>query len=235
LTNTEKVATSEDGLTFGEGIPPTTYSYDSRNILLPDGTWRRYIFNDATDEVTSMSSTDGAHFTDDEGVRYTLQVDDKGTMGVFDVFTTPAGNVVMLYLGDLNGLNNLRRAVSTDGGWTFIFDRGDVLGDASLGGGANSFVDPYSILLPSGRRRLFTMKQGAIYSFISDEPFSNFILEPGVRLSPEDFTEFEVTGLFDPKVILLPDGRYRMYVTATIQAADGSQRQAIVSATTPAP
>jgi hypothetical protein len=37
-----------------------------------------------------------------------------------------------------------------------------------------------------------------------------------------------VQGLFDPTVIRLPDGRFRMYVTGQIDAT----RQAVLSATT---
>lgn len=41
-------------------------------------------------------------------------------------------------------------------------------------------------------------------------------------------TEFPVTGLFDPTVVRLPKGHYRMYVTAQVDA----NRQALVRATT---
>ncbi len=137
----------------------------------------------------------------------------------------------MVYLGDLPGSNNLRRAVSADNGWTFTFDRANVLGDAALGGGSNSFVDPKLIELPDERVRLIVMKQGSIYSFIADDNLETFTEEPGARLSSSDFIEFSVGALFDPVVVRLPDGRYRMFVTAGF--ADGQEHQALVSATTP--
>ena len=83
-----------------------------------------------------------------------LHPDDKGWMGVYDVYVDQQDRVVLLYLGDKDGLNNVRRAVSTDQGWTFTFQRGDVLGDAAdaRARGANAaFVDQKSTLLHDGR------------------------------------------------------------------------------------
>lgn len=229
--NRNKIATAEDGLNFGEGVEATTYAFDSHNVPLPDGTWRRYLYDNRSGQMTSMSSTDGIRFTPEQGVRYAPQENDKGTLGVYDFHVTASGTVVMVYLADLPGLNNLRRAVSTDNGWTFTFDRADLLGDAALGGGSNSFVDPKLIALPDGRVRLIAMKQGSIYSFIADDNLETFTQEPGARLSPADFTEFSVGAFFDPVVVRLPDGRYRMFMTAGF--ADGQEHQALVSATTP--
>lgn len=230
-TGQPEVATAADGLNFGVGAFPTAYPFDSRNTLLPDGTWRRYLYDNRAAQMTSESSTDGAHFTPDAGVRYTPSEHDNGTLGVYDFHVASSGAVIMVYLGDLMGQNNLRRAVSSDNGWTFTFDRGDVLGDGALGGGANSFVDPKLITLPDGRVRLLTMKMGAVYSFVADDDLETFTQEPGMRLAPGDFTEFEVRGLFDPVIVRLPDGRYRIYVTAAI--GDDPEHQALVSATNP--
>ena len=227
----DRVASAADGLNFAPATPPSAFAYDSRNTLLPDGTWRRYMLDPRTSQFTSMSSTDGLHFAADPGIRYSAQLDDHGSVGVYDAFADPQGGVVLQYLGDLMGLNNLRRAYSTDGGLTFMFERGDVLGDASLGGGPNSYVDPKTLLLPDGRRRLFTMKQGTIYSFISNSALTSFTLETGARLLPSDFTEVSVHAFFDPVVLQLPDGRYRMYVTASVGHASGPDTQALVSAT----
>ncbi|MGH3054188.1 MAG: hypothetical protein ACRDL7_04325, partial [Gaiellaceae bacterium] len=118
-------------------------------------------------------------------------------------------------------------------GLTFMFDRADVLGDAAAGGGPNSYVDPKTVLLSDGRRRLFTMKQGTIYSFIGAADLTTVTPEPGVRIRPTDFTELTVGAFYDPVVLRLPDGRYRMYVTAGLVAANGStDHQALVSAST---
>jgi hypothetical protein len=240
------VATSPDGLNFLTGRPVTDADdpHFPYKVHLPGGKWRKYFFDVQTAQLKSQSSTDGIHYAVDAGVRYRLQPADNGTMGVRDLYVDPSGGVVLLYIGDMGGVNNVRRAYSPpgDNGWTFTFEDGNVMGDADAGGGGNSYVDPKSILLPDGRRRLFTMKQGPlppqpgkravgkIYSFISQDGKS-YELEPGVRLQPDDFTELAVWSLNDPVVVRLPDRRYRMYVAALVSDANGT-RVSIVSATT---
>ncbi|MFQ5343338.1 MAG: sialidase family protein, partial [Anaerolineae bacterium] len=240
------VATSSDGLSFSAGRPPTEVDnpHHPFHVRLPDGAWRKYLF-DQVEGLKSESSPDGIHYTPDPGVRYTLQPGDNGTAGVHDQYVDPAGGVVLLYIGDMGGVNNVRRAYSPpgDNGWTFAFEDDNVLGDVDAGGGGNSYVDPKSILLPDGRRRLFTMRggpappqpgvraAGAIYSFISDDG-KTYALEPGVRLTPDAFTEFDVWSLNDPVVVRLPDGRYRMYVAALVTDGPGDNQWVIVSATT---
>lgn len=241
----EMLATSTDGLSFSKGSTPVNRANDPTRTLLPNGVWRKYLFEPQTGLLKSSSSTTGLTFSSDPGVRYTLQAADKGTNGVWDVFVDSKGGVVLLYLADLPGLNNLRRAYSQpgDNGSTFTFDRGNVLGDSGAGGGSNSYVDPKSLLLADGRRRLFVMKGGSlppqppvrsccqIYSFITEDG-RIFKLEEGIRLAPSQFTEFPVYSLNDPWVILLPDGRFRMYVAALVGDGSGGSKFVIVSAST---
>jgi hypothetical protein len=211
----QRVATSTDGLSFGAGSDQTNSNRtaDPRRTRLPDGTWRLYQWNNAGRTMGSFRSADGVSFTAETGVRYAPTADDHNTVGVYEAFTE-SSQVVLLYLGDLMGLNNLRRAVSTDNGVTFTFDRGNVLGDSSLGGGAQSFVDPESLPLPDGRRRLFVMKQGSIYSFISAGSSQSFTQESGTHLTPASITQASVQTLYDPSPVQLPDGRFRIYVAA---------------------
>ncbi|MBI4748123.1 MAG: hypothetical protein HY774_06510 [Acidobacteria bacterium] len=225
----ELLSISTDGLTFPPGTQPTSSANDPRRTLLPDGTWRKYQFDLQRKEMRSQFSTDGLIFRPEDGVRYLPQPADNNTLGVYDVFSETNGQVTMLYIGDLMGLNNVRQAVSTDNGRTFVFERDNVLGDATAGGGPNSYVDQKSIQLPDGRRRLFVMKKGVIYSFIRTADTSAFSLEPGTRLSPSDFTDISLISLHDPLVVRLPDGRFRMYVAGAVAGGD---RQVIVSATT---
>ena len=131
----------------------------------------------------------------------------------------------------------LRRAYSPpgDNGNTFTFEHGNVLGDDDAGGGGQTFVDINSVALPDGTRRMFAMRGGTdIYSFISDADHTTFTWEPGVSLSTSDFTEFEVQSLHDPMVVVLPDGRYRMYVAARLVGSDEGTFS-VVSAVTAAP
>jgi hypothetical protein len=82
------------------------------------------------------------------------------------------------------------------------------------------------------------MKTGNIYTFVSIDDGETFKLE-GVALSPDDFSELNVSSLHDPQIVQLPDGRLRIYVTALLKNEDESKpqpteelHQVIVSATT---
>lgn len=207
-----------------------------RAHTLPDGTCRAYGYNNTKGlgagetGMTSRSAQDCITFTSDTGTRYDLQPDDNGSLGVYDFFNDNVGGVVMLYIGDLYGVNNVRRAYSTDNGWTFTFTNSNVLSDAELGGGSKSYVDEKTIRLSDGRVRLIAMRQGTIYSFISTDDGKTFSQEAGTRMTPSDFTEFELSSFNDPQIIQLPDGRYRIYATAYF--ADRERLPVIVSATT---
>ena len=120
-------ATAADGLIFGGGAPYDTFAFDSRNTLLPDGTWRRYVPPLNGNVIGSMSSIDGVQFTEDAGARYILHESDNGWMGVNTVFTNSLGDVVWIYLGDKAGRNNARVAYSTDGGDSFEFLNSNVI------------------------------------------------------------------------------------------------------------
>jgi hypothetical protein len=216
------VSTSEDGLLFGTGRTPTEWRHDPRVLVLPepDGlglpVYRRYL-REPDSTFISESSSDGVRFTRDPGVRYNPRPEDL-PVGVYDHFVDSSGGVVLLYIGDMQGVNNVRRASSApgDNGWTFDFEDGDPLRDAGLGGGPNSYVDQKSIRLPDGRRRLFVMKRGSIYSFMSEDEGVTFTLEPGPILRPEDFREMKIRSLHDPWPVLLPDGRVRIYLHGSV-------------------
>jgi hypothetical protein len=209
------VRIANDGLNFGAATEATSWKNDSRNTLMPYGKrWRRYQYDPHTTLMTSSVSSDGANFIAESGTRYAPQPDDHSVIGVYDLFSNHNGDVVLLYIGDLTGRNNVRRAVSHDGGLTFAFDHGNVLGDDNAGGGPNSFVDEKSLRLPDGRLRLFTMRKTVIYSFISNDDGLTFAFEPGARLQFADYKEATLTSLNDPVVVHLPDGRYRMYVAS---------------------
>ena len=233
-THRQMVATSTDGMKFSEGAAPRgiRHPFDTR---LPDGTWRRYSWDQRARVFTSSSSKDGAHYTPDVGVRYTPHESDRGMCGIHDWFSDARGGVVLLYLGDMRGANNVRRAYSTDGGNTFTYTGGNVLGDADAGGGGRSYVDQHSIALPDGRRRLTCMKACDVFSFISEDDGRTFQIEPGVRLRRGDFTEFTARCLNDPVLVRLRDGRYRIYVATQIAGAAGGERPVIVSATSASP
>jgi hypothetical protein len=229
---------SSDGLSFST---PTVLTYnnrsvDSRKTLMPDGvTWRLYQLDLNTKAMTSYSSTNGNTFTADTGTRYAPASGDNNSIGVYDSYVAADNSLIMIYVGDLFGKNNLRMARSTDNGLTFTFLKGNVLGDDDAGGGGNTFIDNKTILLADGRRRMITMRANEIHSFISSDGV-NYTRENGVRLKTSDFAAAGVTiySLNDPVMVRTKEGGYRVYVAASTSAttseAPGNTNWVIVSA-----
>jgi hypothetical protein len=236
--NTTRFQSSGDGLSFSG---PTVLSYanravDSRKTLMPDGrTWRLYQYDLSAKVMTSYSSQDGNQFTADTGIRYAPASGDNNSLGVYDSYVASDNSVILIYVGDLTGKNNLRMARSTDNGLSFSFLKGNVLGDDEAGGGGSSFIDNKTLLLADGRRRMVTMRANEIHSFISSDGLS-YVREPGVRLKTADFASVGVTvySLNDPVMVRTRDGKYRVYVAAATAAAanegPGNTNWAIVSA-----
>ncbi len=242
--SSQYIATSDDDLLFSDRGERVTGAVGGqfRAKQLPDGTWRGYGY-DTTKGVnkgclTSQSSKDGITYTNDGGCRYTPQEDDKGTIGVYDFFADAKSNIVLLYIGDMFGSNNVRRAYSTDGGWTFTFTNGNVLGDEAFAGGPSSYVDEKVLVLPDHRVFLVAMQQGTIYGFISEDDGVSFQRYKEAVLETDDFSSEEygtVRSLHDPQIDHLKDGRYRIYVAAYFNGKSESKDDDvynIVSATT---
>jgi hypothetical protein len=236
--NNIRYQSASDGLSFA-GPTLVTYqnrSVDSRKTLMPDGrTWRLYQYDLAAKVMTSYSSTDGNTFTADTGTRYAPAAGDNNSIGVYDSYVASDNSVILIYVGDLTGKNNLRMARSTDNGLTFTFFKGNVLGDDDAGGGASSFIDNKTLLLADGRRRMVTMRSKEIHSFISSDGI-NYTRESGVRLKTSDFASVGVTiySLNDPVMVRTKDGSYRVYVAAatsnTTDEGPTNTNWAIVSA-----
>ncbi len=277
------VIVSEDGLSFDRsaavdyqsprrGVSEDIIRNDPRYKLMPaeeDGgpVWRR--FNATPEGLTTETSSDGISFLRDDGYVYTYHNEgegyenDNGLIGYNDVHPTPDGRLVFTYIGDMqpDGYNNVRMAISTDNGRTFLWEKANVLDDARLvdegGHQACAYVDPKPTVLPDGRIWYFLMTQdcmppapevgrstGYIHSFLAEDGV-NFVHDEGIRLQPSDFDwdtfGFVVYSLNDPTVVRLTDGRYRMYVTARIcesqtpadctEGGAGDMREALVSAT----
>lgn len=238
-------AVSEDGLTFPAGETPTDWELDPRGTRLPDGTWRRYAYVPSVEAFRSHASEDGITYAPDDGtIHYSIQPEDENWVGVYTAFTNSNDEVTLIYLGAQPG--TARRAISTDGGDTFIFDQANLLGDEEYKECKWVHWDPRALVLDDGRVRLFTMVQGpqaalpgsravgTVYSFISGDGTDEFTLEAGARLQPSDFSDLHLWSLHDPWVIELPDGRFRMYVAAKASddSAGNNLRSVIVSATT---
>jgi hypothetical protein len=198
------------------------------------------------------------NFVPDPGIRV-----DKATNAWASVAVQPDGRLVFTYIGDMgpDGYNNVRMAISTDNGKTFDWEEANILDDAQLvdagGHSSCSYVDPKPTVLEDGAIWYFVMTQaceppapslgratGYIHSFYSSDGV-HFTKDEGIRLQPSDFDwetfGFVVYSLNDPTVVRLVDGRFRMFVTATVcESQDpfdcevggaGNIRSVLVSAT----
>jgi hypothetical protein len=240
------------GLTFDEGEPyqRRTHSTDW-GLLMPEPDengkyfWRRYILT--SDGMESEITYDGDEYEKEEEYRYELQEDD-GQIGYYDLFVNNHGEVILLYIANMvTDEEHTVLAVSTDNGVTFELVDENPLNDQGTGSKGLNQRDPRFTVLDDGTAKLFTMVQGPsppipgtrasgyIYSFTTEDGH-DYELDPGIRLQTSDFTEFDVWSLNDPHTLLLPDGRFRIYVTGLIADESGNSetgyKEVILSATT---
>ncbi|MEI6206555.1 MAG: VCBS repeat-containing protein [Desulfuromonadales bacterium] len=241
VDGSEAFQSSTDGLTFSNPTPLTlnNRSVDSRRTRLTDGTWRLYMMNQNTGVMTSYFSSDGNVFGPslESGTRYSATADDKLSgatpyTGVYDFYYAGDGALILVYLGDLMGKNNLRMAKSIDNGVTFTWVKGNVLGDDNTG---YAFVDNKTIRLADGRTRMFTMRSGQLQSFVTSDGYT-WSREVGTRISYRDFTSVGLTlySLNDPVPVFDKNSNLKVYVAAATAAnanTAGNTNWAIVSTT----
>jgi hypothetical protein len=211
------VAIAPDTLTFGAPAVEKTHEYDPRRTELPDGNWRMYVTKKDSAVLVSQYSTDGVTFAEEAGARYSGHASDNGTIGITDAYADEKGGVILLYIGDMMGKNNVRRAYSADNGQSFTFEDDNVFGDLNAGGGGKSYVDQFTGPLPDGSRRALVMSSGTIYSFTSQDGGKTYTKDNGIRLQPSSFPQFKVVSLHDPSFVILPDGRHRIYVCGKLE------------------
>jgi hypothetical protein len=166
--------------------------------------------------MNSSISNDGINFTNEPGIRYVPVDNDNNSLGVYDIYKMPDNSITMLYVGDLLGLNNARKAISTDSGRTFTRVQTNFLADSGvvLQNPGSSYVDIKSISLGGSKRRLISMRGGyGIYSFTSNDYGSSYSYDTILftRAQASAVTGYNLTGMYDPCLILLDDGRYRVY------------------------
>lgn len=225
----------DDGLTFSRlNTDPNKYA---SGIQLPDGTYRLYYLDQTDKTVKSKSSKDNITYTDDPGVRYAPEGDEIGSdgfIGVYTYFIDNNGGVVFLYnatvpenASDKTTRVNIYRAYSKpdDGGWNFEFQNDDAIKFADFPEDKTGLRDPNAIRLPNGDIRLVAMyeyamkspgrQNGIIYTFISQDGGETFEFETEV-VSWDDFEDYSVWSLNDPKLVLLDDGSCKIYVAAMI-------------------
>ncbi len=235
---------SQNGLDF-DSVNINDYP-DYRALKLPDSTYVKFNveLQDSVAVLKSSTSPDGRVFTQNNNILFTFPKNDAIThSGAYHTnFFNAEGGICFVYLaGDLD---NARSIYSPPGSPNMTFGdyRTNIFGDSTFGGGSYSFWDPNGILLPDGRLRIIVMAQhgppappaerkGTLYTFTSTDNGETWVQDPDYRLRYDSFTEFDVYSLNDPKLVRLPDGRFRIYVAAMIKGSDGSYKYSILSAT----
>jgi hypothetical protein len=140
--------------------------------------------------------------------------EDARFIGVPDVTATHDGRLRLTYVGRGSAQSNSRTAISTDDGLTFIPEFSNPFGDLAVPNprASDINVDPAILKLANGgylaigmraaRLYLFSSVDGRTFSPMAQPPIEAATLSPGA------------TGLFDPTLIQLPDGRVFFYATA---------------------
>ena len=238
----------DDGMTFEEVGEYTSTFAISRNfkMKITDENGETYwkMFKIASDGIATDRTYDEEIFRPEKGLRYTF-LEEELKIGYSDLFLLD-DKIFYIYIANLaSSQESMHLAVSDDEGETFSLVDDNVLDDKGTNDAGMNYRDPKITLLPDGRIRLFTMVQGGsapipgshaagyIYSHTTEDGL-HYNLDEVIRLKPTDFSDFEIWSLNDPQVILLPDGRYKMYVTALIKADNETRKykEVIVSATT---
>ena len=238
-----RVMTTQDGLTF-EQEDPDEWMHVPEPIQLPDGTYRRYFYNAQAGGLQSESSSDGGTFTLDDGLRYQVsgaKTNDPNIYGVSTYFVDSQGGVILLYNSTIDNEIVVNRAYASPetSGLTFVFDRADILGGALED---PHYAVPHTLVLDNGDIWLVIMNQsrtnhppqsreGVIYAYVSRDDGETFDLA-GRLVDWEDFVEFDVYSLNDPKLVEFSDGTLRVYVAAMVQdeEVEGGYRWDLVSA-----
>lgn len=239
----QNLSVSQNGLDF-QAVDITSYP-DYRALQMPDGTFIRFnvVLENDTAVLKSSSSTDGMHFTQNSKVLFTFPENDHITRSIVyhTNFFNALGGICFIYLA--GEIDNARSIYSPPGGEiNFGNYHSNIFADSTFGGGSYSFWDPNGILLPDGRLRVITMtphgppappaeRKGTLYTFTSTDSGETWTQDPGYKLRYDSFTEFDVYSLNDPKLVRLPDGRFRIYVAAMIKESDGTYKYSILSAT----
>jgi len=149
--------------------------------------------------------------------------DDGQFIGVPDVTPASDDSLRLTYVARGAARSNSRTAVSTDGGASFHAEFRNPLGDFAVPNprASDTNVDPAVLRLASGgflgvgmrgaRLYLFTSIDGRTFTPCQQGAIDADTLAPGA------------TGLFDPTLVQLPDGRVFLYATAGADPGSGSR------------
>lgn len=201
-----------------------------RVIALPDGGYRMYYtqilprpgvptgandYGNATSRILSATSTDGAHWTPEPGVRLSSHEGGAGEFRVVCGDVVPLaeadGRLRMYYEccpGTQADPNSIRSAISEDGGLVWTPEPGDRFSHKG-----RTYASARIVFLEDGRQRLYCgeRKRGMI-SALSDDGGLTFREEPGLRIALGGPYDAQIT--FAPEIVRVDGVGYIMYYAA---------------------
>jgi len=206
-------ALSQDGLNFAVEPGVRMHGCDPSLVKLDDGRYRLYYKmasgpggpGQSIHKAYSAISTDGLNFID-EGLRLESEnTIDNGWVSVPEVVRTFDGRWRMYYVSARESPANMIVSAVSDDGLNFVREEGVRV---------QGMVDPAILTLPNGQYWLFGMvglgAQGTqVMRSATSADGLRFVMDNDILVragGPND-----LNGLFDPTVVALPDGRYRMY------------------------
>lgn len=203
-----RVAISSDGVNWEEaevsisGLPDGMGAVDPDVVLLPDGTYRLYYYENPMEEgdpamipgphsIRVAVSDDGINFHRDREVYAQEWITDPDVVQMGDVwrmFVSSGGRTIS--------------TVSYDNGLSFTFER-----ELQIGGAITSTVP-----VPGGYRMYYHAPETPprIYSAFSADG-ANWVKDLGVRVEAGAPGSLDESGAESATVIRMPDGSYQMY------------------------
>ena len=237
---------AKDGLNF-KHVDITKFP-NLRTLRIANGDYIQFEvnYNSTTGKAILQRSVshDGFTFKKESDTLFTFPANDNITSSnvYYTAFKDSAGGIMFVYLA--GSIDNARSIYSPKNAPGMVFGgyHSNIFNDSTLGGRNKSYWDPNGILLPNGNLKVITMNQhgvapssamrtGTIYTFTSTDNGRSWVKDPDSCIRYDDFTEFEVHSLNDPKLARFPDGTFRIYMASLIKdSTTGDLYNAIISA-----
>jgi hypothetical protein len=225
-----KLIETTDGVTFNQIENNTNSQVRPPGIKMPNGQMIRYVFQPENGGVFASISTDGTNYEVQPDLVYAASAEDASDareFGVYTYFLDKDGGVVLLFnsTDDNNDIVvNRAYAAPQTNGLSFDLQATDIL-DGTLDN--ELYADPNVLVLNDGTIFLIIMnqtegakppqgKQGTIHGYTSTDDGQTFNYQ-GQLVGYDDFEEFEIFSLNDPKLVQFADGTIRIYVAGMVK------------------